>query len=79
VGGSHGSFHIVPWGIDAFGDIVGALVDQVVQEHQAKVGHPDLICIGIGKRQLDLHRIPVFNDAVPLLPDIAPGLLDMRQ
>ena len=76
---SHGLFHVNPGSVDPLRNEVLMLVDQLVQDHQAQVRHPNLVGIGKGQGQPDSRAIPVLDDAIPFLPRIASRLRHASQ
>src|SRR5438034_9688093 len=58
---------------------MAVLVDDVVENGEAVVGHPDLVDIGIGQRHPYRHLPPVLRHTVELAARVTGRLLDARQ
>jgi hypothetical protein len=52
------------------------LVEQVVEDVQARVRHPDLVQVGVGQRDRRRHRGQVLLDRVDLVAEVAARALD---
>ena len=73
---AHHRFEVAPGAIDTLGEQVFALVDEVVEDHEAEVGAAELVDIGEGEGDLaaDGRVVPVLGDAVELAAGVAGGL-----
>ena len=71
--------HVLPWGIGAFGEDIGDLVEDVVEDTDAHVGHADVVGVRVSEGEADGHVVPGFGDAVPFAAGIASGLGDARE
>ncbi len=70
--------HIGPGGKDALGQHVRLSVEDVVQDRQAEVGHPQVIHVGEDQGGMQRRRLPVLDDLVELAAGVASGFLDAR-
>ena len=72
----HHLLEVAPGAVDALGEQVVALVDEVVEDHEAEVGATELVDIGEGEGDLaaDGRIVPVLGDAVELAAGVAGGL-----
>ncbi len=61
IAGAHELFHVHPGGVGALGQGVGTLVDQVVEDLQAKVGDADIVDIGKDKGDPGGNGRPIFD------------------
>ncbi len=72
---AHERFHVHPGRVRAFGQHVRLAVDDVVEQHQAQVGHAEFVGVRKGQGQAHGDRVPVFGHAVVLAPGVARRLL----
>ena len=63
----------------AFGQSVGSIVDDFVQDPEAEVAHPDLVQVRIGEAPLQRDGGPILLDRVPLAAGVAAGFADATQ
>lgn len=73
---AHHRLEVAPGAVNALGEQVVALVDQVVEHHQAQVGAAELVNVGEGERRLaaDGGIVPRLGNAVELAAGVAGGL-----
>ena len=80
--------HVGPHGIRALGEGVLTLVDDLVEDHDALVGHADLVGVGIHQRPAGGQLlaggsvpadVPVLDRGVQLAADVLDGLVDPFQ
>ena len=76
---AHLFLHVEPGREDPLAVGVLPLVDEVVEDLDAEVGHADLIGVGETEREPHVDRRRVFFDAVQFPADVAAGLLHERQ
>ena len=72
---AHLRLEVDPGGIDALAGEVGPAVDDLVQDLQSRVAHPDLVGVGEGQCQRDLGLRKVLAGDVPLQTHVAPRFL----
>ena len=75
----HLLLHVEPGCEDPLAVGVLPLVDEVVEDLDAEVGHADLIGVGETEREPHVDRRRVFFDAVQFPADVTAGLLHERQ
>ena len=70
---AHHRLEVTPRAVDALGQQVVPLVDQVVEDHQPQVGPAQFINIGEGEGDLaaDGGIVPLFGDAVEFAAGVA--------
>ena len=49
------------------------LVDDIVKDHQAQVGHAQIVNIGKSQSHLEVNLVPIFNDLVVFSAVYRPG------
>ena len=76
---AHEGGEVRPDGVGALGQGVGALVEHLVQDHQALVGQPHLVGVGIHQRPVHGGVVPRFDLGVELTADVLDRLLDLCQ
>ena len=75
----HQPGQVRPDGVGALGEGVGALVEHLVQDHQALVGQPDLVGVGVHERPVHGDVVPRLDLGVQLTADVLDRLLDLGQ
>ncbi len=78
---AHQGLEVGPDGVRAFRERVGAFVDHLVQDHDALVGEPDLVGVGVHQRPAN-HRIvvaPRLDLRVELAADVLNRLAHQRE
>ena len=75
----HQGLHIHPGHTHALAEHVGLLVDAVVENLHAQVGHGDLIGIGEAEGEVEGGLVPAFHRRVHLAAGVAGGLLHLLQ
>ena len=76
---AHEPGQVRPDGVGALGEGVRALVEHLVEDHQALVGQPDLVGVGIHQRPVDRDVVPRLDLRVQLTADVLDRLLDLGQ
>ena len=76
---AHEAGEVGPDGVGALGQGVGALVEHLVQDHQALVGQPHLVGVGVHQRPVDGGVVPGLDLGVQLTADVLDRLLDLSQ
>ena len=75
----HLFLHVHPGREDAFAEGVFTLVDEVVEDLDAEVGHADFIGVRETERKVKVDRRRVFRHTVQFAANVAAGFLDQRQ
>ena len=73
----HQLFKVNPGGIDPFGPAVGVKVNDIVEDFQPQVAHPDLVGVGEAKGNPEIYIRLVLDNAVQLAADIPGRLLHL--
>ena len=76
---THGRFHILPGAVDALGQQIFMLVDDIVHDHQAQVRHAQIVNIGKSEGNFIIDFGPPFNHLVVFATGVTTGLGDARQ
>jgi hypothetical protein len=76
---AHQGGEVGPDGVGALGQGVGPLVEHLVQDHQALVGQPDLVGVGVHQRPVDGDVVPRLDLRVQLAADVLDRLLHLRE
>ncbi len=76
---AHELFQVRPHAVRALGEDALALVEHLVEDHDALVGQPDLVRVRVHERPADVTRIPRLDGGVELTADVLDGLLHMRE
>ncbi len=76
---AHQLFEVGPHAVRALRQHAFALVQHLVQDHDALVGQPDLVRVRVHERPADVTRIPRLDGGVELTADVLDGLLHMRE
>ena len=79
---AHELLQVRPHRVGALGQGVGALVEDLVEDHDALVGQPDLVGVGVHQRPADgrvAGDVPVLHLAVQLTADVLDRLAHQRQ
>ena len=76
---AHEGGEVGPDGVGALGQGVGALVEHLVQDHQALVGQPHLVGVGIHQRPVHGGGVPRLDLGVQFTADVLDRLLDLSQ
>src|SRR5579862_9592621 len=76
---AHGLLHVRPRRINALGHAVLALVEQVVDNGEREVAHPDLVRVRERNRERHVAAGVVLHHRVQLAARVAGGLADLRQ
>ncbi len=76
---SHERLEVEPRCIRAFGDGVGSLVEDLVEDLKALVGETDFVGVGIGQEPRDLARAVFRSQRSQLTADVAGRLLHLGQ
>ena len=77
--GAHRVLHVGPRRVRPFGDRVGPLVQDLVEDLQALVGEPDLVRVGVDQEKCGPAGPMVGRQTALLHTDIASGLLNPGQ
>ena len=75
---SHDLVKIGPGRINALTPDIVTLVEHIIKNLDAKMGHADLIDIRKTKSNADIHLLFVFHHRVYLIADIAGWFLDAQ-
>ncbi len=70
--------HVRPGQEDPLAGDVGPIVEEVVEEAEAQVGHPDLVRVGERQGEADPDLVEVLHHRAELGADVAGGLLRRR-
>jgi hypothetical protein len=76
---AHEGREVGPDGVGALGQGVGALVEHLVEDHEALVGQPHLVGVGVHQRPVDGDVVPGLDLGVQLAADVLDGLLHLGQ
>ncbi len=76
---AHQLFEVGPDAVRALREDALALVEYLVEDHDALVGEPDLVGIGVHQGPADVTAVPVLDGGVQLTADVLDGLLHMRE
>ncbi len=76
---AHGRFHVGPGQVSAFGEYVRLLVEDVIENGQAQVGHAQIVDIRKGQGHACGDYGPLFHDLIQLTAGVAAGLLHRGQ
>ena len=76
---AHQRLEVGPHRVGALGQGVGALVEHLVEDHDALVGQAHLVGVRVHQRPPDVHRVPGLELRVQLATDVLHGLGDARQ
>jgi len=75
----HQLLQVRPDAVGALGEHALALVQDLVEDHDALVGQPDLVCVGVHERPADIAGLPGLDRGVELSTDVLDRLLHMRE
>ena len=67
---AHQFFHVGPGAVNALGQQVAVLVDDVVHDHQPQVRHAEVVDVGEGQCHLKINVVPILDDLVVLAAGI---------
>ena len=76
---AHQRFQVGPHAVGALGEHALALVEHLVEDHDALVGQPDLVGVRVHQRPADVAGVPVLDGGVQLPADVLDRLLDVRE
>ncbi len=76
---THQRFEVRPHAVRALGQHALALVEDLVEDHDALVGQTDLVGVRVHERPPHVTGIPVLDGGVQLTADVLNGLLHMRE
>ncbi len=76
---AHQRFEVRPDAVGALGQHALALVEHLVEDHDALVGQADLVGVGVHQRPTDVAGVPVLDGRVELAADVLDRLLDVRE
>src|SRR5690606_20707216 len=68
-----------PDAVGALGEDAPALVEHLVEDHDALVGQPDLVRVRVHQCPADVALVPRLDGGVQLTADVLDGLLHMRE
>ncbi len=76
---AHQGLQVRPHAVRALGQDALALVEDLVQDHDALVGQPHLVRVRVHERPADVARVPRLDGGVQLTADVLDWLLHMRE
>jgi len=71
--------HVHPRREDALREGIVAAVDDVVEDHESQIGHPQVVDVGVGQRDAERVLFPVLGHRVELAACVARGARDAAQ
>ncbi len=76
---AHQFFEVGPHAVGALGEDALALVEHLVQDHDALVGQPDFVRVRVHESPADVTALPLLDRGVEFTADVLDGLLHMRK
>lgn len=76
---AHQLLEVRPHAVRALGEDALALVEHLVEDHDALVGESDLVGVRVHEGPADVAFVPRFDGGVQLTADVLNGLLHMRE
>ena len=76
---SHQYFQVAPHRVRALGQNPVLLVQDLVEDRDALVGQPDLVCVGVAQAPPHLDGIPILHLGVQFAADVLDRLADPGQ
>ncbi len=76
---AHQRFEVRPDAVRPLGEHALALVEHLVEDHDALVRQADLVGVGVHQRPVDVAGVPVLDGRVELAADVLDRLLDVRE
>lgn len=76
---AHQLLEVGPDAVGALGEDALALVEHLVEDHDALVGQADLVRVGVHQGPADVAGLPRLDGGVQLTADVLDGLLYVRE